>query len=234
MLRGERNAASRRHGASRPRPFPGDSQAKVGADPAGARVARPVSPIAAPGQPGHEDGATTRVRTHVRDRAPPGSGAGQIDCSDATGKAAWRTEGRLEVLGRGACCGGMPMSRPERRFRLPPGSLRPGCTASCRTRQPDPPQPGRQRRCGIYGLGRGVRILSINDSRTLWPGRLSRPYSFAWPTGGAEFAVLLVVADTAVGPEERHSLSEQLVRSGCRYAVCFGPTSSEGMTASTW
>ena len=71
-----------------------------------------------------------------------------------------------------------------------------------------------------------MRILSTKDSRTLWLGRTVRPYSFVCPTDGAEFALLLVVGDPEVAPDEQHTLSEQFVRSGCRHAVCFGPTSS--------
>jgi hypothetical protein len=50
------------------------------------------------------------------------------------------------------------------------------------------------------------------------------PDAFACPTGGAAFALLLV-ADAEVSPMDRAILSKQLVRAGCRHAVCFGPTS---------
>ncbi|MGK0155159.1 MAG: hypothetical protein ACI9SE_002119, partial [Neolewinella sp.] len=32
--------------------------------------------------------------------------------------------------------------------------------------------------------------------------------------------------DDEISADERWNLSQQFVRSGCRYAVCFGPTSS--------
>ena len=71
-----------------------------------------------------------------------------------------------------------------------------------------------------------MRILVTTDSRTLWLGRTDRPYAFVCPTGGAQFALLLVVGDSSIAPDEQRALSEQFVRSGCRHAVCFGPTSS--------
>lgn len=71
-----------------------------------------------------------------------------------------------------------------------------------------------------------MRQLPTKDSRTLWLGRPARPYAFACPTAGAEFALLLVVADPEIAADEQASLAEQFVRAGCRYAVCFGPTSS--------
>jgi hypothetical protein len=71
-----------------------------------------------------------------------------------------------------------------------------------------------------------VRILLNTGSRTLWFERTRRPYSFANPTADADFALLLVVGDPGIAPDEQHTLSEQFVRSGCRHAVCFGPTSS--------
>ena len=71
-----------------------------------------------------------------------------------------------------------------------------------------------------------MRPILTTDSRKLWLGHAARPYSFACPTNGAEFALLLVVDDSTISPDEQANLSEQFVRAGCRHAVCFGPTSS--------
>lgn len=71
-----------------------------------------------------------------------------------------------------------------------------------------------------------MRPILTTVSCTIWLGRATRPYSFACPTGGSEFALLLVVGDSGVLPDEQACLSEQFVRAGCRHAVCFGPTSS--------
>ena len=51
---------------------------------------------------------------------------------------------------------------------------------------------------------------------------MKRPYAFASPFGGREFALLLVVGDDDILPEEQTSLSEEFVHQGCRYAVCAG------------
>lgn len=59
-----------------------------------------------------------------------------------------------------------------------------------------------------------------------WLGRVGRPYAFTSPFGGGEFALLLVVGDDDISPDEQWSLSQELVRQGCRYAVCFGHDAS--------
>lgn len=61
----------------------------------------------------------------------------------------------------------------------------------------------------------------------LWIGKLNRPYIFLSPFGGQEFALLLVVADTTVMDHERDDMSREIVRQGCRYAVCFGNNCSK-------
>lgn len=62
----------------------------------------------------------------------------------------------------------------------------------------------------------------------LWFSRIERPYSFAPPPDIGGFALLLVVGDEDVTPEEQSDLSEQFVRSGCRFAAC------AGVRCSTW
>lgn len=59
----------------------------------------------------------------------------------------------------------------------------------------------------------------------MWLGRSTSPHGFASPASG-EYALLLVLGDVDVSVGEQSSLSEQFVRSGCRYAVCLGPTGS--------
>lgn len=60
----------------------------------------------------------------------------------------------------------------------------------------------------------------------MWVQRsASAPHAYACPATG-EYALLLVVADAEIPAEEQARLAERFVRSGCRYAVCFGPTSS--------
>jgi hypothetical protein len=68
-------------------------------------------------------------------------------------------------------------------------------------------------------------LLLATGTKRLWFARLLRPLVFSCPVQG-EYALLLVLVSDAVTVEEQAELSEQFVRSGCRYAVCFGPTSS--------
>ena len=71
------------------------------------------------------------------------------------------------------------------------------------------------------------------DGRSLWVGRSQRPFSFRCPAQG-EYALLLVVIAEDVTAEEQGRLSEEFVRSGCRYAVCFGPSSSSWDDSIDW
>jgi hypothetical protein len=67
-----------------------------------------------------------------------------------------------------------------------------------------------------------MHLLSNGRKGRVWIGRTTRPYAFVSPCAGSEFALLLVIGDEAVSPEEQEQLSETIVREGCRYAVCFG------------
>ena len=51
---------------------------------------------------------------------------------------------------------------------------------------------------------------------------LELPYDFLSPFSGEEFAVMIWVADAVVSEEARARVTEQLVKQGCRYAVCAG------------
>jgi len=70
-----------------------------------------------------------------------------------------------------------------------------------------------------------MNLLAVAGTKRIWFGRIVRPFKFTCPVQG-EHALLLVVGDDSVTPEEQSRLSEQFVRSGCRYAMCFGPTGS--------
>lgn len=68
-------------------------------------------------------------------------------------------------------------------------------------------------------------LLPQTKGRSVWFGRAVDPYEFSIPASG-EYALLLVLGDDDVSPDDQWRLSEMFVRSGCRYAVCFGPTST--------
>lgn len=61
------------------------------------------------------------------------------------------------------------------------------------------------------------------DNRDVWFGRLERPFAFESPFGGQEFVLLLVTAGGGVTAGEQAAICDQIVRQGCRYAVCAGP-----------
>lgn len=55
---------------------------------------------------------------------------------------------------------------------------------------------------------------------------IKRPYSFTSPFKGAEFVALIYAVDENTTCEEQEAISDQIVISGCRYAVCAGYRSS--------
>jgi hypothetical protein len=62
--------------------------------------------------------------------------------------------------------------------------------------------------------------------KPVWFDRLAAPYDYAPPVGGCAYALLLVDPDEGVDSPTRSRLSQSIVRSGCRYALCVGPTGS--------
>lgn len=51
---------------------------------------------------------------------------------------------------------------------------------------------------------------------------LTRPYTFQSPVQGQEFAAWILSSDTTQTETEREEIAAELVRTGCRYAVCSG------------
>jgi len=70
-----------------------------------------------------------------------------------------------------------------------------------------------------------MKLFATSGAQSIWFGQSTRPHLFTCPVAG-EYALLLVVGDEDITPDEQWELSEAVVRSGCRYAVCFGPTST--------
>lgn len=56
----------------------------------------------------------------------------------------------------------------------------------------------------------------------VWLDTLDRPFNFHSPFLGDDFVVMIVVNDTTITEDERAELSAEIVRQGCRYAVCTG------------
>lgn len=81
-------------------------------------------------------------------------------------------------------------------------------------------------------LGRPVNLIADGD-RSVWFGQLADPCEFKSPASG-EYALLLAVGDDLVDADAQASLSESIVRSGCRHAVCFGRTSSTWDDSIDW
>ena len=75
--------------------------------------------------------------------------------------------------------------------------------------------------------------LIASGDRSVWFGRLADLSKFKSPAPG-EYALLLAVGDDVVEADDQVALSELIVRSGCRHAVCFGRTSSTWDDSIDW
>jgi hypothetical protein len=67
-----------------------------------------------------------------------------------------------------------------------------------------------------------MQQLAKNSELELWFSKLTRPEAFVSPFINEEYVVLLVINRKDILYREQKELSEKLVNSGCRYAVCFG------------
>jgi hypothetical protein len=76
--------------------------------------------------------------------------------------------------------------------------------------------------------------LTQSSDCDVWVARVDRPFQFTSPFAGQDCAVLLLAADPAITPEERAAVSAELVRQGCRYAVCAGHQCSAWDDAIDW
>lgn len=63
---------------------------------------------------------------------------------------------------------------------------------------------------------------------------IKRPFPFVSPFSGNEFAVWVLAEDSSLNDEEMSRLAEELVSSGCRYAVCSGYDCSKWDDAVDW
>lgn len=65
------------------------------------------------------------------------------------------------------------------------------------------------------------RIRQAAES-DLWFDTIGKPYEFVSPFNGEEYVVLLAVNTTNITDDEQVRLSDSIVTTGCRYAVCTG------------
>jgi hypothetical protein len=64
--------------------------------------------------------------------------------------------------------------------------------------------------------------ITKTDEYDLWFSQTDRPLLFSTPFGGRDFALLLIIADPGITDDERDAVSKEVVRQGCRYALCTG------------
>lgn len=67
-----------------------------------------------------------------------------------------------------------------------------------------------------------MELLNSSGGLKLWFGEILDPSDFASPFPGEEYVVLLVVNRRDISSDEQIQLSDKIVQTRCRYAVCFG------------
>lgn len=76
--------------------------------------------------------------------------------------------------------------------------------------------------------------LKQTEEHDIWIARVERPFTFASPLNGSDFTLLLVVSDTSITDDERNFVSDEIIRQGCRYAVCWGHECSRWDDSIDW
>ena len=67
-----------------------------------------------------------------------------------------------------------------------------------------------------------MKLIMNNHRGILYADRVDSPFPFQSPFYGLDFALFLVILDPHVTAEDRDGLSDKVVESGCRFAVCVG------------
>lgn len=75
-------------------------------------------------------------------------------------------------------------------------------------------------------------MLSLREN--VWLLKIDDPSEYTVPFSGSEYALLLITREACFTPDVCGDLPDRIVRSGCRYAVCFGPSSSLWDDAIDW
>ena len=67
-----------------------------------------------------------------------------------------------------------------------------------------------------------MELLASTDRQEVWIDELRRPYSLASPFAGMEYVCILFANDELTTKAEQNLISERLIETGCKYAVCAG------------
>jgi hypothetical protein len=67
-----------------------------------------------------------------------------------------------------------------------------------------------------------MELLATKDQKEIWLLELDKPYNLASAFNDMEYVCILFNNDPDISNEDQNRISDQLVRSGCKYAVCAG------------
>jgi hypothetical protein len=67
-----------------------------------------------------------------------------------------------------------------------------------------------------------VELLASKGNKEVWLLQLDKPYNLESTFVGIDYVCILFNNDQNISNQEQNRISEQLVRSGCKYAVCAG------------
>jgi hypothetical protein len=79
-----------------------------------------------------------------------------------------------------------------------------------------------------------MQLIENRNGKQVYYTALAKPFEFDAPFLGEVYVCILFLRDRTVTQDEQKSLSDQLVRSGCRYAVCTGHQCSSWDDSIDW
>lgn len=79
-----------------------------------------------------------------------------------------------------------------------------------------------------------MKFIAQKNEKKIWLHELEEPYRLCLPFEKRDYVCILFNNSPDISPEHQHSISEQLVQSGCRYAVCAGVNCSAWDDSIAW
>ena len=67
-----------------------------------------------------------------------------------------------------------------------------------------------------------MELLNKKRQKEIWLNQLEKPYNFVSPFDGEAFVCILFNNDPIISNDEQNKISDDLIASNCRYAVCAG------------
>ena len=67
-----------------------------------------------------------------------------------------------------------------------------------------------------------MKLLATKDGQEVWLHELTKPYHLPTPFAGEHYVCILFANDESITIKEQAAVSDQLIGTGCNYAICAG------------